>query len=161
MTSTKIHELLHTLEANYQRIEQLFQHIPEVGWSVPVQHDDARWTVKQMLIHMVDAQRGMTGQIKRVLAGQETVPADFDLSRWNRRTVDKQADKMPTELIQGYGTDRAELTTLVSSLSDADLEKQGRHGSLVMLSVEQFITTITDHEIGHAAQIAKALSLSF
>ncbi len=157
----EVHTLSQLLDANYQKLSALFSQIPDSGWAIPVQHDDAQWTVRQMLLHVVDSQRGITGQISRIRAGQETVPPDFDFNRWNKRAVEKGAEKTPAELLQSYATDRAALKALVDSLTEAELAKIGRHANLQLLTIEQFITTIANHEIDHGKQIAQALGIHF
>jgi uncharacterized protein (TIGR03083 family) len=128
-------------------------------WETPVQDGDAHWTARQMLSHLCDAERGMTGQAIRIAAGEEPIPPDFDLSRWNKRAVEKLSEKSPAELVQNLEETRARLKEVIARLTDPDLDKIGRHSTLRMMSVEAIIREIGIHEIDHASVIAAAFHL--
>ena len=117
-------------------------HLQIGDWEKTIQDEDQQWTVRQIVSHLVDAQRGMTGQISKISAGEDIIPADFDLNRWNRRAVEKQADKTPQDLIASLEDGRTALKQVVNGLSDDQLDKRGRHSSLQIMSVEEIIRLI-------------------
>ena len=55
--------------------------------------EGVEWKVRDVLAHLADAERGLLGQIRRLLVGQPTVPDDFDLNRWNRSAVRRRKDQ--------------------------------------------------------------------
>ncbi len=129
-------------------------------WAMPVQEGDAHWTAHQVLSHLFDAERGMISQAVRIAAGEEPIPPDFDLNRWNKRATEKLKDKSVAELRQGLAELSLKLKEELDKLSEAQLDRIGRHSSLQMMSVEQIIQLIGAHEIAHAEGIAAALGLA-
>lgn len=101
----------------------------------------------------------MTVQITRINAGEETVPPDFDLNRWNKRSVEKAADKQPPELLTALDEGRTALKQVLDGLSDSDLDKRGRHSSLQIMSIEEIARLIGTHETDHMKIIADRLGL--
>lgn len=156
MITDRTQALLTDLERQRAVLLSVLKRLSEEQWDIPVQEGDARWTARQMLAHLYDAERGMTGQATRIAAGEEPIPPDFDLSRWNKRTVEKLNEKTPAELLQGLNETRARLKEALARLTDADLDKVGRHSSLRMMSVEAIFREIGIHEIIHATAIADA-----
>lgn len=143
--------IVNALETSRRTLNETLSRVTD--WNLPVQDEDQKWTVRQMLSHLVDAQRGMTGQMKRINDGQESVPADFDLNRWNKRSVEKMAERTPDDLKQQLAQDHGTLKEFVNRLSDADLDKRGRHSSLVIMSIEEIGLLIASHEREHTMQI--------
>ncbi|MCC7451373.1 MAG: DinB family protein [Anaerolineae bacterium] len=146
------------LDQTRQQLNALLDRLQPGDWETQIQEEDQRWTVRQIISHLMEAQRGMTHQITRINAGEETVPPDFDLNRWNRRSVEKAADKQPPELIAALEEGRTALKQVLTGLSDSDLEKRGRHGSLQIMSIEEIARLIGTHEADHARIIAEGLN---
>ncbi len=151
--------ILTGLDQTRHTLTVVLDHLRPEDWEQPVQDEDQCWTARQMVVHLVDSQKGMTTQIRRIHAGEETVPPDFDLNRWNRRAVEKAADRTPEELRAALGSDRAALKQVLGGLSDADLDKQGRHSSLKIMSIEEIAVLIGTHERDHAQVIARRFAL--
>lgn len=115
------------------------------------------WTVKDLLGHLADGERGNLGQVQRLIAGQQTVPEDFDLDRWNRSAVRKSADAQPADLLQSIEQAYQQALAFLESLQEADLDLQGLHSSLATLTAEGFLRRMVDHRAEHVADIQKAL----
>jgi hypothetical protein len=152
--------ILDTLKHGRDKLSIVIDQLQPTDWDKTVQEGDQQWSVKQIITHLVDAQKGMTGQINTISGGQEAIPEDFDLDRWNKRAVEKGADKTKEELLTALNEGRTKLIDLVNTFSDAQLEQKGRHSSLVVMSVEQIAKLIGTHEAEHAALIAQALNLN-
>lgn len=130
-------------------------------WETPVYSDGAAWNLHQLLIHLGIAEKGMLGQIQRIVAGEEGVPADFDLERYNRRSVEKRAEMTIEEARAAIDTAHAEIMAWVDGVEDeVTLDLEGRHGSLHIMSVEQILLLLGDHRRDHAKDIAAALSIA-
>ena len=149
--------ILQQLDASYARLTELFGRLSPADWERSIQEEDQQWTVRQLLVHLVDSQKGMTGQMMRISQGEEPIPPDFDLNRWNKRTVEKNAERTPDDLLAQLATDYAKLKAFVATLPDADLDKRGRHSSLVVMSVEEIARLIASHEIEHLQLIVSKL----
>ena len=85
--------------------------------------EGAEWRVIDVVRHVADSERGMTALMAQVQAGGEGVPADFDLTRWNRRVVAKLQDKGPADLLAGMSANREALFAFIDTLADDDWAK--------------------------------------
>jgi hypothetical protein len=130
----------------------------EADWATPVYSAEAgQWTARDVLAHLADSERGQLGQVKRLVAGEQTVPPDFDLNRWNKRVVQKRAGQSPGELLGEIRAAYAALLGLLEGLDDADLDKVGRHARGDPLSAEGYFRRIAEHRAQHAAESRAAL----
>jgi len=155
------HALSTGLLQAHATLDAVLDQLTPSQWESPIQEADARWTTRQLLSHLCDAARGQAGQITRIVAGEETVPPDFDLNRWNKRTVEKANDRSVAELRQTLADNHALVAKTLAAVSDADLDKVGRHSSLNMMIVETIFRLIGTHEIVHAKDIAQVFGLPF
>ena len=157
--SDRITDILNWLDQTRHEVKQILGRLQATDWEKEIQDEDQKWTVRQIVSHMVSAQKGMSGQIAGIKDGAEGVPPDFDLHRWNRRSIEKAGDKSPQELLTTLDEDRAALKETMSNLQEADLDKRGRHGSLRIMSIEEIARLIGTHEAEHAQVIANKLGL--
>jgi hypothetical protein len=97
--------------------------------------------------------------VKGIATGEETIPADFDLERFNRRSVEKRAETSIEEVRSALATTAAERDAWLDTIDDATLDKQGRHGSMHILSIEKIMNVIADHDLDHANDISRVLKL--
>lgn len=129
-------------------------------WDVPVQAEGERWTALQMLRHLQDAQLGLTGQLKRLVMGEQTVPQDFDINRWNARQQRKMEDASltPDQALESLAVGQQALFEFIDSIQDEDWAREGWQAGLQqMLPLERLIYVVGEHEAQHAAEMANAL----
>jgi hypothetical protein len=105
------------------------------------------------------SEAGQLGQIQRGIAGGVTVPDDFDVHRYNRRAVQKQAAVPVAELLAIIERDHQAVLAALDAVSDADLDKTGRHARGDTLTIEQFFHRITEHRRQHAEALAHTLGI--
>lgn len=158
MTDKKT-ELKHKLQASRQKLIDALQDLSDDQWQIQVQSDEDQWTVLQMVRHLQDAHTGLTGQIQRMLGGGETVPRDFDIDRWNKRTQTKTTELTSAEAIETLNQSHANLMGIVDNLQDEDFEKRGWSAwKQQEVSLEAFLMIISEHEAFHTGEIANALA---
>ena len=126
-------------------------------WAAPVFSEGDTWTVKTVVSHLLDSERGMSIQVHKIRKGEETVPENFDLARWNAGVQKRVGDVTPTELIANLEATRAKTLEVMNSLRDEEWTRSGRHPARGIITIEQYYETIHGHELGHTADIAKAL----
>ncbi|MBZ0278283.1 MAG: maleylpyruvate isomerase N-terminal domain-containing protein [Anaerolineae bacterium] len=138
------------------------QVLGQVGdqWEAPVYSEGAAWTVRQLLIHLVITDKGHNGMMMAAVKGENTIPDDFDLERFNRRSVEKRAEMTPDELLNALRVSAAERNIWLDTIDDAALEKTGRHGTMQILSVAQMLDVVANHERIHAGDIARVLGIT-
>lgn len=130
-------------------------------WEAPVYADGAAWNARQVMIHLAEAEEGLFGQMKAIVeTGQSTVPDDFDLERYNKRSVEKRNHMTADEAREAQAAARAAMLAWVDTLTDEDLQKQGRHPFIGIIPIDMYLRVIARHQKDHAADIAHALGLS-
>jgi DinB superfamily len=136
--------------------------LDQVGdrWDTQVYSEGASWNVRQLATHLMITDKGHNNTIMGIVRGEEIIPADFDLERYNRRSVEKRGELSIQEIRDNLATSAAERNVWLDSIDDAALDKKGRHGSMRILTVEEILTVIADHDRDHANDIARVLNIN-
>ncbi len=146
------------LTAAREELNATLNGLTEAQWASKGFAEGSEWTITDVLRHLADSERGMTGLMAQIRGGGEGVSEDFDLARWNQRAVTKLAERSPRELLDGMAESRAALFAFIDSLDEADWDKKGRHGSMKIMTIEEISHLIADHEELHTAGIREALN---
>jgi len=128
-------------------------------WETQVYPDGPAWTVRQVLIHVADAARGHNNQAMGIAEGREVIPPDFDLERYNRRSIEKRAEKTVEEARTDLIAARTALLEWLDTIDESVLARRGRHATMEILSVGEIIQRLISHELEHAEDIRRALGL--
>jgi hypothetical protein len=135
--------------------------LDQVGdrWDVQVYSEGAAWTVRQLGIHLMITDKGHNNTLKGIANGEEPIPADFDLERYNKRSVEKRAETSIEEIRAGLAAAAAERNAWLDTIDDATLDKKGRHGSMKILTVEEILKVVENHDRDHGGDIARVLNI--
>lgn len=134
----------------------VLQELRESVWGTPVYSEGETWTVADILRHLTAAERDMTLLVERIRQGSGGVPPDFDLNRWNARSIEKAEAKSPADLQAEMNENRTYLLEMIEAIGPEEWDLQGRHGSLRIMTVEEILRLIADHERRHTADIREA-----
>ena len=145
------------LAANREAFLATMGNLSDEQWAMKAFSEGSEWRIADILRHVADSERGMTALMVQIKGGGEGVPPDFDLARWNQRVVGKLGDKSPQELLAGMNESRQALFEFIDSLDESDWDKQGRHASLKIMTIEEVCHLIADHEALHLAGVREAL----
>lgn len=146
------------IAADHAACMSILKSLTPEQWATPVPSDEgAQWTAKDVLIHLAISEGGQLGQLERCLKGEAPVPDDFDLTRFNRRSVQKNADRSTAELLAMIETGHAQILARLETVEEADFDKRGRHARGDIITVEQFFIRTTEHRRQHAEEIQKAV----
>ncbi|MBI5291310.1 MAG: DinB family protein [Chloroflexi bacterium] len=157
--SSRTDTIRQTILADHAASMEIFNNLTTEQWEKPVPSDEgAQWKARDVLAHLAVSEEGQLGQITRLLAGGVTVPDDFDLNRFNRRSVQKQADKSVEDLLKDIRLGHAKVVAGLNSIAEEELDKSGRHARGDVISVEAFFMRITEHRRQHAEQLQKAVN---
>ncbi len=157
--STHIQQHKEKLAAARRRLDDVLNQVGD-RWETPVYSEGAAWTVRQLAVHLMLSDRGHNNMVMAIAKGENTIPEDFDLQRYNRRSVEKRADATPDEIRSALNATREELTAWLDTIDDAALEKKGRHATMRILSISEILDVAENHERTHADDIAKVLGIS-
>lgn len=135
--------------------------LDQVGdrWEQQVYSDGLAWTVRQVLVHVADADRGHNRQAMGYAEGQQVIPPDFDVQRYNVRTTEKLASKTVDEARMEMSQSRQALLEWLDSVDEEKLNREGLHASGNIMTVRNMLRIQALHEQGHARDIAAALGL--
>ncbi len=147
------------LSESREALFELLRGLAPEQWQATVFAEGETWTVATVLAHLVESERGMSIHVHRIRKGEETVPEDFDLERWNAGLIRRTGDVSPEELMANAVSTRAKTLEVMESLDDGEWELTGRHASRGEITVAQYYETIHAHEVGHLGDIRAALRL--
>lgn len=138
----------------------VLRNLEESDWAIEVYSEGEAWTVLDILRHLTAAERDMTLLMERIRQGSDGAPPDFDLNRWNSRSIEKAEAKTPADLQAEMLENRAYLLSMIESIEPEEWEMKGRHASLRIMSIEEILQLIADHEVRHTADIRQATANS-
>lgn len=146
-----------TLRAELARTRQRFLDavaaLREEDFARPAGHQ-SDWTVKDLIGHVAYAEGSMLPMIEAPLKGQSrSIPADFDLARWNEGRVRRAREQSVAELVARLEASREQALALLDSLSDADLDRVTSHPVAPVTDVAGIFRIIAGHEREHTAEI--------
>jgi hypothetical protein len=140
-------------------LETFLQSLNPAELQTPVVSEDQNtWTVLDVVAHLLENERGMSIHIHKIRKGQETVPPDFDLNRWNAGLKERMSNPTLSELLENLAQVRARTLKELDSLAAEEWALQGRHPARGMITIEQYYETIAYHDRHHLNDIQQALS---
>lgn len=158
MTSNRKQAIADSMRQSHAATWPVLSSLTEAELRLPVFGDgEALWSIGDLVGHLADAEGGLLGQVQRLLAGQTTVPEDFDLDRWNRSAVRRSKGRSHPELLDQILKAHQEALAALAATPESALDQSGRHGSGEILTVEGFFRRMGDHRRGHTADIQQAL----
>jgi hypothetical protein len=120
--------------------------------------EGAQWTLRQLAVHLMLADKGHNNMLAHYAEGKEFIPADYDINRYNQRSVDKQAETTVEQARAALAQSRSELLAWFDAQpDDSFLDKTGRHANLKIMTISQIIDVMCGHEINHANDIVAML----
>jgi hypothetical protein len=156
MTRERIEAHVEKLNQARQFLLATLSKIAERG-DEQIYSDGAQWTVRQLAIHILIADKGHNAMILGAARGESIIPEDYDLERFNKRSVDKSAEMTLEQVEAGLIHTRAELLTWLAEQNDSVLDKQARHATLRIMSISQMLDIMAWHETTHSTDIRKHL----
>lgn len=142
--------LIDGFEQGKANIFQFFEAVPES--KLYYQYAADKWTVKEVLQHLIDTERIFSYRAFRIGRGDQTPLANFDQDTYIAPA--RANEKSRADLLQEYEAVRNNSLILLKSLTDEDLSTVGLASSHPM-SARAAAFMILGHEIWHV-NIVKA-----
>ncbi|MEM6379868.1 MAG: DinB family protein [Bacteroidota bacterium] len=126
----------------------LYQSIPHDQWNHG--YAPGKWSIKELLVHLMDSERVFTYRALRIARGDETPLPGFEqddyipTSEANLRTVE--------DLLEEYQSLRASTISLIKSFNPTMLVRTGT-ASGGTVSVRALCAILTGHELHHCGII--------
>lgn len=154
---SEITELAEKLKSEGDKFVAIFTGIPDDQWQTEVYTEGTTWTIRNVLSHFVTSERGLIKLFERIRRGGPGSSEEFSIDRYNASMQVRTKDLTPQELIEQYKSIRADSIAWASSLSEADLEIQGRHPFLGMTTIREMTKMLYLHNQLHYRDMKKAL----
>ncbi len=145
------------LEAQGSKPEDFMLAIEDDDWKREVYTDGAAWTVRSILAHLMTSEKAFLKLFLQIADGGPGVSDDFVIDRSNASQQRRTASLRPEQLLQQYVAARADMVTFVAGLGDSDLEVQGRHPFLGLVSLRDMVKMIYIHNQSHCRDIRRVL----
>lgn len=154
---SELNDLADKLKSEGERFYSLFAGLPNEQWASEVYTEGETWTIRNVLAHFVTSERGLLKLFERIRTTGEGASDDFSIDRYNAAQQQRTKDLSPQELLEQYRSIRADAVAWTLSLSEADLEKQGRHPFLGMTTIREMIKMLYIHNLTHYRDMKKVL----
>jgi len=147
-------DLLERLRGTPARVADMVRGVDE---AILIRSDDAGWSAKQNLGHLIDLGYLPMRRIEQILAGEATlIGADMT----NARTSAAPHNDMPTDiLIATFAKERAQLVTRFESLDQDDWAKSALHPRLQqpmrIVDIAYFDSEHDDYHLARMRQLIK------
>lgn len=148
------------LAESREKLNQVFDSIGERG-DEQIYSEGAQWTLQQLAIHLALADTGHNRMVYRYAEGKEFVPEDYDINRYNKRSVEKSAEMTLAQSRESLAQSRSEFLEWLDNLEDESiLDKTGRHATLKIMTLSEIMDTMAGHEEAHADDMIAMLAQS-
>lgn len=147
------------LDKSMTKFENLVNNLKEEDLNTRIQDKEGGWTVIEILRHIQNSERGMTGTVQAVLEGKEGAPEDFDIKKYNARTLEKMQDLTLDEIKSNMINYRVRTLEVLDSVKEDGWEKTGRHATLDIFTVKRFFEIIGWHQQHHLKGIREKFNL--
>jgi hypothetical protein len=154
---SEINELADKLRSEGDKFAALFAGLTDEQWQYEVYTEGETWTIRNVLAHFVTSERGLVKLFEQIRLGSSGSPDDFSIDRYNASMQARTKDMPPQDLLEQYKEVRENSIAWTLSLSDLDLEKQGKHPFLGMTSLREMIKMLYLHNQLHYRDMKKAL----
>lgn len=140
-------------------LNALLRDLPET-WTLANEGENT-WRAFDIIAHLIHAERtDWIPRAKIILKFGETTPFDsFDRLGHVRESQGKSLPQLLDEFVRARADSLAELRVL--DLQPSDLNRQGRHPALGVVTLAQLLSTWAVHDLTHLHQISRVLARQY
>ena len=156
---SEITDLAGKLKSEGEKFVRIFAGLTNEQWQIEVYTEGTIWTIRNVLSHFVTSERGLLKLFEQIRQGGAGASEEFSIDRYNASMQARAKDSTPQELLEQYKSVRADSIAWTSSLSEADLEKQGRHPFLGMTTIREMIKMLYLHNQLHYRDVKRVIKV--
>ncbi len=153
--SDRVAQHIEKIKASHANLNAVLDAMPDHLWEQQIYSEGAQWTVRQLLLHLMISNAGQNKLIIGIANGKEMIPPDYDLERYNKRSVEKQAEVTPEQARAGLAESHQALIAWLNTADETALAITGRDVTLQIVSIDAMLDVVVSHETDHAADIKK------
>lgn len=136
------------LKAGRKNMSKFLKDMPGDKWDYA--YEEGKWTVKQVVLHIIDTERVMAYRALRIGRGDQTALPGFEQDDYFK--VNDGSARTPKSLVKEYKAVRKATNQLFKNFTEEDLARTGT-ASDNEISVAALGYIIAGHEIHHAEVI--------
>jgi len=155
--SERLERLVQRLEKGLNKTVSIFGSLSPAQWGVVLYEEPYPWTVRDLLAHFVSAEEGLLRLAQDIAEGGQGAPEGFDYDAFNAAEQRRLAGIPPEQLLSDLQAARRRTIAWVRGLSEADLDRVGRHPALGEITLETFIEAIYGHQLLHMRDLMNAM----
>jgi len=140
---------LESMEASAKRVEAAARKLGDAGLSRS--YGPGKWTGKQILAHLADAEIGIAFRIRQVLSEDKHRIQPWDEGSWARRYTDVDVESA----LGSYRATRRWNLSLLRGLSPADLEREAFHPERGPETLGTIVRVLAGHDLNHLGQLER------
>ena len=152
-------EIITELGKGLEESIALYKSLKPEELSVKVYQADDSWTVLQVLAHFITIEQSMHWLFNNILSGGPGSPENFDVEKFNRTQPSKLFSLDVDELLKRFSDVRQTTISIVRSMDEKDLDREGLHAFHGHGKLERFIRWAYEHERIHEKEIRQALKI--
>ena len=156
---SEIPELAEKLKSEGEKFVGIFAGLTDEQWQTEVYTEGTTWTIRNVLSHFVTSERGLLKLFEQIRQGGAGSSEEFSIDRYNASMQARAKDSTPQELLEQYKSVRTDSIAWTSSLSEADLEKQGRHPFLGTTTIREMIKMLYLHNQLHYRDVKRVIKV--
>ena len=147
------------LKTEGEKVISIFDKINAENWDAIIYTENETWVVKDVLSHFVSAEIGFLNLFMEIQSGGPGVSELFDIDQFNANAKNKNATAKRELLIEQFRTIRSEMISFVVSLTEDDLNKQGRHPFLGQTTLSEMIKMVYRHNQIHSRDLRNKIMI--
>jgi hypothetical protein len=147
-----------SLDRSMARFNAVADTLTDEEWNTTTTGDEG-WVARNIIAHLMTAERGMIITAKRSAVGEtRPLPDDFSLDRYNASQSNKLADKNVAELRQMLADVRVTTLAFLDEVTDAQMELPSVHPVISPITVGGIFKIIAIHQTQHSEELEKGLA---
>ena len=153
----EVAELAAKLESEGERLRAFFAGLDGDQWQIEVYTEGTVWTIRDIVAHLMTAERAFAILFERIRRGGSGVTEDFAVDRYNASQQHSTKDSSPSDLLQSFGLARVALVKWLSGLAEEELDRKGRHPHLGVTGLREMIKMVYIHSQLHYRDVRRVL----
>jgi hypothetical protein len=152
-------EAIPVLARTPKALDAMLRDLPD-GW-ITAHEGGETWSPFDVVGHLIHGeQTDWMPRVRRILADGESRPFEpFDRLAQITASAGKRLPDLLDELARLRAANLQELTGL--RLTDADLDRKGRHPALGPVTLGQLLATWVAHDLDHIVQVARVMATQY
>ncbi|MFZ1702465.1 MAG: DinB family protein [Pyrinomonadaceae bacterium] len=147
-------DVLEVLDSQASDLRSMFEGLPEEKGSFT--YADGKWTIKEVLSHLIDGERMFAYRVLRISRGDETPIEGFEQNDYIETS---NANKRPfASLLDEFDLQRRSNLILLNNLSDEASRRMGTASGLP-ISTRAMTYIMAGHVLHHAAVLKERYSV--